>query len=80
MGAVSESGFSTSNLGDAAMMNEMIQRAATTAILADSTKFGRRLFAQVGALDAAVYLVTDRAPEPELAQALAGAGVTVLLP
>jgi DeoR family fructose operon transcriptional repressor len=80
VGAVSESGFSTSNLGDAAMMNEMIQRAAKTAILADSTKFGRRLFAQVGALDAADYLVTDRAPEPELAQALAGAGVTVLLP
>jgi DeoR family fructose operon transcriptional repressor len=80
VGAVSESGYSTSNLADAAMMSEMIQRAAKTAILADSSKFGRRLFAQVGALEAADYLVTDRAPEGELAQALAQAGVTTLAP
>ena len=32
------------------MMQEMISRAARVAILADSSKFGRRLFAQVSEL------------------------------
>lgn len=59
VGAVDASGFSTSNLGDATMMSEMIQRADRTAILADSTKLDRRLFAQVAALEKADYLITD---------------------
>ena len=80
VGAVDESGYSTTNLGDAAMMTEMIHRAERTAILADSSKLGRRLFAQVTALDRADYLITDRAPEPALATALNQAGVTVLTP
>lgn len=80
VGAVSESGYSTSNLADAAMMSEMIHRAAKTAILADSSKFGRRLFAQVGTLDVADYLVTDRRPDGDLAHALDLAGVKVIAP
>lgn len=80
VGAVATTGYSTSNLGDAAMMADMMQRAQHTAILADSSKMGRRLFAQVASLDRADYLVTDTAPEPELADALAQAGVQVLTP
>lgn len=80
VGAVDASGFSTSNLGDATMMNEMIQRADRTAILADSSKLDRRLFAQVAALEKADYLITDASPSPDLAAALAEAGVTVLTP
>ena len=80
VGAVATSGYSTSNLGDAAMMADMMQRAQHTAILADSSKLGRRLFAQVAALERADYLVTDAPPPPELADALAHAGVQVLTP
>lgn len=80
VGAVAPTGYSTSNLGDAAMMADMMQRAQHTAILADSTKMGRRLFAQVAALERADYLVTDKEPAPELADALAQAGVQVLTP
>lgn len=80
VGAVAASGYSTSNLGDAAMMADMMQRAQRTAILADSSKMGRRLFAQVATLDRADYLITDREPEPDLADALAQAGVQVLTP
>jgi DeoR family fructose operon transcriptional repressor len=80
VGAVASTGYSTSNLGDAAMMADMMQRAQHTAILADSTKMGRRLFAQVATLERADYLVTDREPAPELAEALAQAGVQVLTP
>jgi DeoR family fructose operon transcriptional repressor len=80
VGAVAPSGYSTSNLGDAAMMADMMQRAQHTAILADSSKMGRRLFAQVATLERADYLVTDTPPAPELADALAQAGVQVLTP
>jgi DeoR family fructose operon transcriptional repressor len=80
VGAVAASGYSTSNLGDAAMMADMMQRAQRTAILADSSKMGRRLFAQVATLDRADYLITDTPPEPELGTALAQAGVQVITP
>ncbi|MDU0344849.1 DeoR/GlpR family DNA-binding transcription regulator [Microbacterium sp. KSW2-29] len=80
VGAVDGSGFSTSNLGDATMMTEMIQKADRTAILADSSKLDRRLFAQIAPLEKADYLITDAPPSPDLAAALAEAGVTVLTP
>jgi DeoR family fructose operon transcriptional repressor len=81
VGAVShDSGFSTSNLGEAAMMSEMMACAAEVVVLADSTKFGRRLFAQVAELGRADRLVTDAAPPEDLAEALRAAGVEVLTP
>lgn len=80
VGAVSTSGYSTSNLGDAAMMSEMIAHASRVAILADSTKFGRRLFAQVAELGRADWFISDAAPPPDLAAALAAAEVEVLTP
>lgn len=60
------SGYSTSNLHEAAMMNEMLNRATRVAVLADSTKVGRRLFAQVAELGRADYFVTDAMPPEEL--------------
>lgn len=78
VGAVDQNGYSTSNLGDAAMMGEMIQRAERVAVLADSSKFDRRLFAQVTPLDRADFLVTDTPPGGELAAALAQAKVDVV--
>ena len=81
VGAVSpDAGFTTSNLAEAAMMQEMISRAARVAILADSSKFGRRLFAQVSELGAADYLITDTMPAPDLRDALAASEVEVITP
>lgn len=80
VGAVSDHGYSTSNLADAAMMTEMMHRAQRVAVLADSSKFGRCLFAKIADLGAADYLVTDRMPEPALAEALEAAGVEVVCP
>jgi len=81
VGAVAaDAGYTTSNLAEAAMMQEMISRAARVAILADSSKFGRRLFAQVSELSAADYLITDAAPPPDLRDALAASGVELLTP
>jgi DeoR family fructose operon transcriptional repressor len=81
VGAVAaDAGYTTSNLAEAAMMQEMISRAARVAILADSSKFSRRLFAQVSELGAADYLITDTAPPPDLRDALKASGVEVLTP
>ncbi|GAA1636258.1 DeoR/GlpR family DNA-binding transcription regulator [Microbacterium flavum] len=80
VGAIDASGYSTSNLGDATMMAEMMERAERTVILADSSKLGRRLFAQVTPLEGADYLITDAPPPGDLAAALAAANVTVLTP
>ncbi len=81
VGAVAhDSGYSTSNLGEAAMMSEMMSRAGQVAVLADSTKFGRHLFAQVAELGRADWFVTDTMPPPELADALRAAGVEILTP
>ena len=81
VGAVSQDrGFSTSNPGEAAMMSEMMARADEVIVLADSSKFGRRLFAQVAELGRADRLVTDAAPPADLAEALQAAGVEVLIP
>jgi DeoR family glycerol-3-phosphate regulon repressor/DeoR family fructose operon transcriptional repressor len=81
VGAVSPvAGYTTSNLAEAAMMREMISRAARVAILADSSKFGRRLFAQVCDLKSADYLVTDSTPPPELLDALAENEVELVTP
>ena len=80
VGAVSaDPGYSTSNLGEAAMMSAMMDRSTRVAVLADSTKFGRRLFAQIATLGRADYLVTDAAPPHDLAEAFRDAGVEVLV-
>jgi DeoR family fructose operon transcriptional repressor len=81
VGAVSAvAGYTTSNLAEAAMMREMISRATRVAILADSSKFGRRLFAQVCELGAADYLVTDSTPPPDLLDALLENDVELVTP
>jgi DeoR family fructose operon transcriptional repressor len=81
VGAVSATaGFTTSNLAEAAMMREMISRSTRVAILADSSKFDRRLFAQVAELGGARYLITDTAPPPGLRDALRDNDVELLTP
>lgn len=81
VGAVSlEGGYSTSNLREGEMMGEMIDRAARVAIMADSSKFGRSLFARVADIDRADYFVTDADPPADLAEAMRDGGVSIITP
>nr|WP_257210460.1 hypothetical protein [Actinomyces ruminis] len=80
VGAVDVGGYSTSNLDEAAMLGQMAARARRVAILADSTKFDRRLFAAIGELAIADYLITNEQPSAELAAALSANSVQVLTP
>ncbi|WP_440297297.1 DeoR/GlpR family DNA-binding transcription regulator [Humibacter sp.] len=80
VGAVSATGgYSTSNLGDADMMAAMIARSSQVAILADSSKFGRDLFAQVAAIGAADYFITNAQPPADLASEFEAGGVEVIV-
>jgi len=81
VGAVStDEGYSTGNVSEAGLMREMMRRSDKVVVLADASKLGRSVFARIGTLDVADVLVTDRAPSPDLAAALAAAGVEVVHP
>lgn len=80
VGAYDEQGYSTSNLDEAAMLAQMAERAKRVAILADSSKAERRLFASIGPLSLADYLITDTDPTPALKSRLEAANVEVLTP
>jgi DeoR family transcriptional regulator, fructose operon transcriptional repressor len=81
VGAVSaEGGFSTSKLDEATMMADMIACASRVAILADSTKFDRQLFAQVADFEEVDHFVSDATPSGALADALRDHGVEVISP
>jgi len=81
VGAISAGGgCSTSNLDEATMMADMISCASRVAILADSSKFDRQLFAQVTGFDRVDHLVTDTRPTGALADALRQHDVDVVVP
>ena len=56
------------------------RRSSGVTILADLSKFDKRLFAQICELGAVDSLITDSGPPADLAQALSSAGVELLAP
>jgi DeoR family fructose operon transcriptional repressor len=79
-GITADGGYCTSNLAEASMMREMMDRADTVVVILDSTKFGRKLFAQFAPLDAADFVVTEKRPADEFVTALESRGVTLITP
>lgn len=81
VGSVSEQGgYWTSNLAEAGMLRDMMDRSQRVAVVADSSKLDRRLFAQIADLEAADWLITDAPPPAAMAAALEAAGVEILWP
>ena len=78
-GIDAQAGLSTTNLDEARLIREMIDSASMVIVVADSSKFWRRSFAHICPLDTVTTLVTDAAPNQELAEALAGADVEVIV-
>lgn len=78
-GVSAQAGLSTTNLGEAQMMAQMIEAASRTIIVADSSKFGRNAFAHIARLGAVSTLVTDQHPEAELTEALRAAHVEIVV-
>jgi len=72
---LTQDGITEAVRGFAAVKRAMLAGSETSHLLIDSGKFGRRGLSQVGGLSGLSCVVTDRAPEGDLADALATGGV-----
>jgi DeoR family transcriptional regulator, glycerol-3-phosphate regulon repressor len=57
----------------------MLQSARTTVVVADHGKFGRFAPVRVGNFEKVTYLLTDKRPSPQIAKALAGLPLELLV-
>jgi DeoR family transcriptional regulator of aga operon len=71
-------GFSITNLEEASLNQKMIECAQYVAILADSSKFGRRGLGKVCNFDQVHYVITDDSAHPSVIQALEEKGIKVI--
>ena len=72
-------GLSTPDPDEAAVKSAIVRAARRVVVVADAEKHGRELLVSFAALDAIDVLVTDAAPDVELAAALTDAEVEVWL-
>ena len=79
VGGINAHGCSTSLLSEANMMLQMVATSRRTIIVADSSKFGHRAFAEVVLLNQIDVLVTDAQPPEDLSAALEAAGTRVII-
>jgi DeoR family glycerol-3-phosphate regulon repressor/DeoR family fructose operon transcriptional repressor len=61
-GITRSGGISTANVGEAALVTEMIAASAETVLLCDASKFDRDAFAHIAGLNEIDVLITDRQP------------------
>ncbi|MBA3325167.1 MAG: DeoR/GlpR transcriptional regulator [Rhodobacteraceae bacterium] len=76
---VTEEGMSNGEVNAAAVYSAMMACADRATIVADHTKFGVRALKLYGAWSRSVELVSDRAPDPDLADALTQSGAALTL-
>ncbi len=74
-----EAGLTAESHLNAEILEVMIQNAQWVMVLADHRKFGRARFAKVADLGDVDLIVTDRAPERDMAACLEAAGVEVVV-
>lgn len=74
-----EFGLSISNLTEISLNRKMIEAAQSVAVLADSSKFGRRGIGKIGDLDQTQYVVTDPGVSAETVQLLEERGIKVVI-
>mgnify|MGYP001580208131 CR=1 FL=1 len=72
-------GVSTPDPDEAAVKSAIVRAARRVVLVTDAEKLGRELLVSFAPLNAIDVLVTDAAPQPVLADALAEAGVEVWL-
>jgi DeoR family fructose operon transcriptional repressor len=77
-GATVKHGLSNSNMHEAEIKRFAIEQAAEVNIVMDHTKFGKKDLFSFAALTAINRIITDRYPEPELAQNFEEASVEIV--
>lgn len=74
-----EFGLSISNLAETSLDQKMINSAQVVAVLADSTKFGRRGLGKVCDLDQINYIITDKGVSGRVVKEMEERGVQVII-
>lgn len=72
-------GFSISNLTEANINQRMINTAQVVAVLADSSKFGKRGIGKICEIEQVQYVVTDDGVPEQAAKALEEHGIKVII-
>lgn len=79
IGAVGTVGFLDYDLEEAIVARAMIAQARSVTVLADASKFGPGGLFKVAPLDAVARLVTDKAPDGPLADAMRESGPEIVI-
>jgi len=79
VGGVDETGLSDFNVDEAELARTMLAQANSTIVLADHSKMGKRGLYKIAGFDAVSTFVTEKAPTPVLADAMAGHPVRIVL-
>ncbi|CDZ58055.1 DeoR/GlpR family DNA-binding transcription regulator [Neorhizobium galegae] len=79
VGAITATAVMDYDLRETEMARAMIAQAQSITVLADHAKLGRPAVFQVAGLSQVASLITDRMPDPEMAAALAAAGVDIVV-
>jgi DeoR family transcriptional regulator of aga operon len=72
-------GFSITNIAEATLNQKMIETAQVVAILADSTKFGKRGLGRICDFEQVHYVVTDNKVPTNAVKALEERGIQVII-
>ncbi|MDY0407114.1 hypothetical protein P5G51_018820 [Virgibacillus sp. 179-BFC.A HS] len=64
---------------DGAIKREMIRHADQVILLADSTKFGKRLFHKISGLESIDMVITDKNPDAEMTKVLNDHDIEVIV-
>ncbi len=78
-GLSAQFGATTLHEGEASVSQEFVKVAKRVIVVADSTKMTKATFARICPLDRIDVLVTDQPVDPTLADALASAGVELII-
>ena len=74
-----EFGFSTTDMSEAHLNQKMMQTAQKTIVLADSSKFGKRGFAKIGACEEIDMIITDAGISKKDIMAIEDLGIDLII-
>lgn len=76
---ITADGISYPNEEDGVIKREMINHADQVIVLADSTKFGKRLFHRISGLESIDIIITDKHPDEEMTRVLNDHDIEVIV-
>lgn len=72
-------GFTTTDMREAELNQQMMRAAQKVIVLADSTKFGRRGFAKIGNIEDIDMIITDSGINPNIVKQIKEHGIEVIV-